>query len=1025
MGKEACMSTPKWPPLSSQDLKKITAFEAQSFEKTLRWLEAHMPPSFLNEADPRTRTLLARALLSFSLQEKFCSVHLKGSAFICCMDGPDADLNILKHYTDQSIRYYRTFVSNQAPPGERKGLLRIAVIYFQELDSQEKLSFDKKEALFRLMQSEKPDLKEDEFQELLRNLSPKFFSSMSEERLKICLRLFFKAQGADQCQYEIKKNEDWEAKGSPSVQLVMAWKNVPRAGFFYKLAQIIRTHQLCLQRSTVNSIGGHSPDNILIISLGLHGLNGDAAWKATDLDDFLREIVLTKYFDIDDAIGTVFVLPKVITGNEGHLIRNMVSFVHQILVYADPNLYSFENTLEGFCRHPELTQSLCHLFQTKFHPEFHNISTYHKERALFLEKINALDTGQQLNDWRRKNILRQGLSFIDHCLKTNFYRKNKTSFSFRLNPKYLDEIPYERKEKFPEIPYGIFFIRGMHFIGFNIRFKDLARGGLRTVLPERKEQFITERNNIFSEAYNLAYTQQKKNKDIPEGGSKTAILLEPPEIFQREEMIYRKELQESGIIDAIIEEKLNVYRKEQKTAYINSSQRCFIESFMTLIHCKEDGTLYAGSIIDYWKKPEYIYLGPDENISNEMIVWIADFAQKCHYKPGRSFMSSKPGAGINHKEYGVTSYGLHVYLEQALIAIGINPLKEPFRVKFSGGPDGDVAGNEIHNLYRFFPNTAKIVALTDGSGTIHDPQGLDLHEMELLFQQGQPIRFYPPEKLHDGGFLLDIRTKKEESSYAQLILLWKKKHGKAIQEWISGSEMNLLYRNNVHQVEADVFITGGGRPRTLNENNYENFLNRAKIPTAKAIVEGANLYLTREARIALESMGTLIFKDSSCNKGGVITSSFEVLAGLCMNEEEFMKEKNQYIQEVLEIIKHAALNEASTLLKEHKKTGHFLTEISDQVSEKINFYKYQLLGYLETIDLPKNPKDPLIQCLIHYCPPLLQKKHLKRILSIPEIHKKAIIACYLAARLIYRKGLHWTPSIADILPLLTHDPDII
>jgi glutamate dehydrogenase len=279
--------------------------------------------------------------------------------------------------------------------------------------------------------------------------------------------------------------------------------------------------------------------------------------------------------------------------------------------------------------------------------------------------------------------------------------------------------------------------------------------------------------------------------------------------------------------------------------------------------------------------------------------------------------------------------------------------------------------------------------------------------------------------LHDGGFLLDIRTRKEESSYAQLTAIWKKKHGKATQEWMSGSEMNLLYRNNVHQIEADVFITAGGRPRTLNESNYENFLNGAKIPTAKAIVEGANLYLTREARIALESMGTLIFKDSSCNKGGVITSSFEVLAGLCMNEEEFMKEKPQYIQEILEIIRKAAFNEATLLLKEHKATGHFLTEISDQVSEKINFYKYQLLKYFETIDLPKNPKDPLIQCLIHYCPPLLQKKYQKRILAIPEIHKKAIIACYIAARLIYRKGLHWTPSIADILPLLTQDSDII
>ena len=31
----------------------------------------------------------------------------------------------------------------------------------------------------------------------------------------------------------------------------------------------------------------------------------------------------------------------------------------------------------------------------------------------------------------------------------------------------------------------------------------------------------------YNEAYNLAYAQQLKNKDIPEGGSKAVILMEP------------------------------------------------------------------------------------------------------------------------------------------------------------------------------------------------------------------------------------------------------------------------------------------------------------------------------------------------------------------------------------------------------------------------------------------------------------------------------------------------------------------
>ena len=847
---------------------------------------------------------------------------------------------------------------------------------------------------------------------------------MTEERLKMVLEMFFRAKERDQCQYEVRRNVDWESKEAPSLQMVLAWRSVPKAGFLYRLAKIIHAHQLALQKVVATYVDPYSTENVLILSLGLHGLHGKAAWEEADIDDFLREIALTKFFEIDDPVGTAFVQTKLLTGNEGHLVRNFISFVHQVLVYADPNLYSLEHIVDGFCRHPELTIRLCKAFESKFDPEKKDEARFQNERKEVVDLIERLDTGQAVNDLRRKNILRQGVQFIDCILKTNFYRHNKTSFSFRLDPIYLDRVPFDRKEKFPELPFGIFFIRGMHFIGFNIRFKDLARGGVRTILPERREQFVQDRNNVFSEAYNLSYTQQKKNKDIPEGGAKTAILLKPLDVFSIEEKVFRKEMEDDGIDPKIIEEKILAYRQGQRQAYINSSQRCFIDSFMTLINCEEDGTLRSKSVVDYWKRPEYIYLGPDENISNEMIVWIADFAVHCNYKPGRSFMSSKPGAGINHKQYGVTSYGINVFLEETLKFLGIDPKKNAFTIKISGGPDGDVAGNEILNLYNFYPDTAKLIALTDVSGTIYDPIGLDLKEMAELFHKSLPIRHFPPEKLSEGGFLLDLRTKREESAYAQATLLWRKKGGTILEEWLTGSEMNLLYRNNVHAIVADIFVPGGGRPRTLNEANFRTYLDPQGNPTSKAIVEGANLYLTSGARHALEKLGCVVLKDSSCNKGGVITSSFEVLAGLCMSEADFLKEKNEYVKEILEVIRKAALNEARILLTTYKNTNGSLSDISDKISERINYYKYQLLEYLEPLELSQDKNDFLIRCLIQYCTPLLRKRHLKGILSLPDIHKKAIIACYIASRLVYSRGLDWSPAIADILPTLGDDPSL-
>ena len=1005
-------------PLSQEELKEAIQAESEEFAKAYRWLENHMPPKFFNEVDVGMRILIARNLLSFALQDRFCPIHLKDRIVILCSDAPDADLKILKMHSHLAIRYYRAFVSNEPPPGEKKKNLRIAVLYFKDSGVEETLSQEQKKEILKLVREKNPDLKSEELEPLLHGLTPCFVRSMTDERLKIAIDLFLRAKTRDQCQYELRRNEDWKSKEAPSLQLIMAWRNVPKAGFLYHLAKIINSHKLALQKVVATYINPYSTESILILSLGLHGMKGKAAWEEADLDDFLREVVLLKYFETNDLINSAFVQNQTLSGNEGHLVRSIASFVHQVLVYADPNLYSHENAIEGLSRHPELTVKLCKAFEAKFHPEKHDLSKFNKIQKEFFSLVDRLDTGQALNDQRRKNILKQAMNFIHFTLKTNFYRNNKTSFSFRLEPQYLDAVPFERKEKFPELPFAIFFICGMHFIGFNIRFKDLARGGVRTVIPERREQFLSERNNIFSEAYNLAYTQQKKNKDIPEGGAKTAILLEPFDTFSSEEEVYKKEMEADGVLDAIQEEKLSIFRRDHKQAFIFASQRSFIDSLVTLVNCEDDGKLRAKSIVDYWKKPEYIYLGPDENMSNDMIVWIANFAVRKGYKPGRSFMSSKPGAGINHKEFGVTSYGVNVYMHEVLLYLGINPEKDRFTLKISGGPDGDVAGNEILNLYKFYPKTAKLLALTDVSGTIYDPEGLDLKEMVELFHKSVPIRNYPPEKLSEGGFLLDLKTKREESSYAQQTLCFRKKGGKLVQDYLSGNEMNHLFRSNMNQIKTDIFITGGGRPRTLNETNWQNYLDEMGKPTSKAIVEGANLYLTPGARRELEKLGVIIIKDSSCNKGGVICSSLEVLASLCMSEEEFIKEKPQYIKEVLEFIKMAAMNEARLLLNTHKETGAYLTDVSEKISEKINLFKYQLLDYLETIDLPKDPKEPLIRCLLAYCPPLLRNKYSKKVLTIPEIHKKAVIAAFIGARLVYKRGIDWSASLTDLLPTI-------
>lgn len=1024
------MSTPhEGQRLSKEQLQAAIQRESKRFEEHYSWIEKHMPASFFEEVDKESILLIVYSLMGFNLNDYFSNLHLKNMAYTLSLDSPNADLRVLKHYKTYGIKNYRSFVSNEPPPFPGiKAPLRITRILFSDyVEKRAKDLGDEEKEIIAQVQARNPQVTESDVKKLIASLSPLFLKSMTKERLVLALDMFFRAKSRDNCQYEVIKKEDWKTKkDAPSLQIVFAWRNVPKYNFLYRLAEVVHRHGLEIKRVNATYIDPYSKQNILIMSLGLHGMKGKAAWEEADIPDFLKEMVTLKYFEGMQTIENAFVETELLTGNQGNLIKTMIYFIHQALVHVDINMYALNHIEEGLCRHPELTVKLVQAFDAKFNPEAADLKEYEKIRDDFSKLVDNLDTGNLLNDTRRKNILKQGMNMIEHTLKTNYYRKNKTAFSFRLNPAYLDLLPFDRKDKFPELPYAIFFMKGLSFLGFHIRFRDLSRGGLRTVFPERMEQMIAERNNVFSECYNLAYTQNKKNKDIPEGGAKAVIFLEPYERLLTEEHIYERELEESGLNTDQIKEKISAYNKEQKLEYLYQTQRSYIESFLALINADEHGKLRAKDIIDYWKKPEYIYLGPDENMHNVMIEWIAAFSKLHKYKPGGAFISSKPGAGINHKEYGVTSLGVNVYMEEVLKYLDIDPSHKSFTIKMTGGPDGDVAGNQMYNLYRFYPKTAKLLATIDISGTIFDPKGLDLDILHELFKEGKSIRFYPPEKLSEGGFLLDTRTKREQTAYAQQTLCWRKINGKLTEDWLSGNEMNHLLRHNVHEVKADIFIPGGGRPRTLNENNYKDFLDETGAPTSKAVIEGANLYISPWARRSLEKLGLLIIKDSSANKGGVTCSSFEVLSSLALSEEEFLKEKPIIVAEILEIIKERAKEEARLMLKAHKETKAFLTDISEWISERINMYKDQLISHLQTVSLSNDPSDPLIRCLLNYCPPLLRNKYQQRILhEVPDVHKKAIIACHIASRVVYYRGLDWSPSLIDVLPLITQDPLIV
>ena len=458
--------------------------------------------------------------------------------------------------------------------------------------------------------------------------------------------------------------------------------------------------------------------------------------------------------------------------------------------------------------------------------------------------------------------------------------------------------------------------------------------------------------------------------------------------------------------------ELKGYHQQRVRQYLFEAQRVFIGNLLDLLMPET----MDSRIRDYYGKEELLYLGPDENMSKDIILWMTNQSKQRGYPPGRAFMSGKSDTGINHKYYGVTSTGVNVYLEEVLKHEGLNPTKEKFTVKFSGGPDGDVAGNEMKIIINKYGLNVSIVAITDGSGAIHDPAGLDNAIILEFVNQGRMVEHYPVEKLSPGGYLLIMGEKKTTgTSIVQTALYTRRKTG-VEKIWLSGNEANRIYGHQLFEIYADAFIPAGGRPRMINQDNYQDYIMADGKPSSRFIVEGANLYLTDEARIELERKGVVVIRDSSANKCGVICSSYEVLTDLLLDEPEFKAEKEEYVRQVIHILEDSARREANLLISEHERSGEFYTILSEKISNRVNNLTDEISAALSEIESKEEIVCRFERVLRHHLPPMLYEKYSERISQrLSLVHLKAIVAARLAADLVYTCGIDCQPSISDVL----------
>ncbi|CAG8612448.1 13083_t:CDS:2 [Rhizophagus irregularis] len=773
--------------------------------------------------------------------------------------------------------------------------------------------------------------------------------------------------------------EMFEVEGSRERRLVIGYRQRSTQSFFSAMSDLYHFYELYSTRKYVEQFS----NGVTVMSLYLNPLPSSKSspiehsihqvikeasliycLPTTPFQHFFQSGKLSVQETIYGYVGWIFAqhfLNRL--GNEYVSLSNILDQndpVHaEVLNKIKKRLRSDAFTREYILDIIKMYPDLIHLLYINF-----ALTHYVNPRAAALEptlSFQRIQTDVVLNDDELLDKIKKTTSnvhefmvfesfliFNKHVLKTNFYQPTKVALSFRLNPAFLPSIEY------PSKLYGMFLVIGSEFRGFHLRFRDVARGGIRIIRSRNKESYSINLRSLFDENYALAATQQRKNKDIPEGGSKGTILLD---ISQQDK-------------DRVAFEK-----------YVDSILDLLIPG--TTPGIKE-------KIVDLYNKPEILFFGPDEGTAN-FVDWASAHARKRGASFWKAFTTGKSQSmgGIPHDLYGMTTRSVHQYVLGIYRKFG---LKESKISKFqTGGPDGDLGSNEIKI------SKDRTVAIVDGSGVICDPEGIDRSELKRLAQNRLTVSRFEASKLSPNGFkvLIDEQNIKLPS-------------GQAVED-------GLLFRNNFHLmnlVSAELFVPCGGRPEAVDLSNVNLLLDKNGKPRFKYIVEGANLFFTQEARVRLEQAGAIIFKDASANKGGVTSSSLEVLAALALTDEEFEKNMqvhdniipafyNEYIKEVHRVIEKNAELEFECIWREHRRTGKPRSIISDELS-------------LAIVDLNENMQqsslwsnEPLRKTVLRDAFPqlLLDRLGLDTLLErVPEPYVKAIFGSYLASKFVYKYG---------------------
>ena len=760
-------------------------------EENAAWLQEHMSSYFFQAMSDEEEALL---LLAREMGRLRHSHHLiltdrRKRLVIACVNRPGSFYETLRRVGEREISYAMFSHSDANMPGLNDEL-EIQRFEFDRRRNHEinlKQKVDIPAALLRKVRTElrssfpQFDLKKlDRLLKILWLNNENYLRMSPSARIAYLVWLFDRGNASGGLFLDVS---EVEREGRKETRILFAVGNPPHGEFLLQLLEVFNRLDIGIRRAYCQTISNGVHPYFLGAFLVISRMGEDITPESPLALRLKRELCTTQILSTSSQAYRQYVVEGLLSGEDAALVNAFIAFCHTSLAHGLPERFGLEDVQSAFYDHPEMAQLLIRLFRLRFDPDLIDRETlYAAALAEARDAVDGYNTGHRWLDDVRRAVYRCCLLLVTHTLKTNFFVDEKQALAFRLDPGYLRQLGREYTADLPEtLPFRVTFFFSRFGAGYHVGFSDIARGGWRTVIARSADDYITSANTIFREVYVLAHTQQLKNKDIYEGGSKLAVVLDASDLEQAGSDV----------------ENFRLYKLQYGIA------NAFLDIFIT-----ENGKAKDRRVVDYYGDDEPIEIGPDENMHDGMIEAIAALSRKRGYILGVGIMSSKR-FGINHKEYGVTSTGVVTFAEITMCdATGIDMRRDSFSLKMTGGPNGDVAGNSLRIMLQRCPGV-QVRLILDGTAALYDPAGIDHDELRRIVL-ADDLDAFNPDFLGEGGYVIYRTGRRMEGL--------KESHRKVmrtvmglVEEWLDIDDFNRLYNSLVFTVKADLFIPAGGR----------------------------------------------------------------------------------------------------------------------------------------------------------------------------------------------------------------------